>query len=324
MQQKISIVDLIPSHWFNDLSKSSIWMVGYRMMRTSQQAFSTISLIADLPDVRAIFIYGILNYFDNINMFDFGDNHVYKVDPSKLTKESNIGSWTLLITPYNSDGNEREEPDVRNSISVAEGLLAALNSPNIVYQKVFENILELSSLNVTAGSPVIVNPLTDPAPNIEAPALQLISQSTVNLQALPENTRNRVSLSLRWYSKSLTEAGHKAPVDEFLSIWIAIEVIGMPDTSNVKPAIESLAKIYQLDYQAAVNRFQLGRIHGVRNKIVHDGQMFPIHFLLTKYLEAVYIDLLLEALKLPHERRAEQVLKNPQFDLQNFIKALPK
>ena len=93
----------------------------------------------------------------------------------------------------------------------------------------------------------------------------------------------------------------------------------MPDTSNVRPAIESLAKIYQMDYEAAVSRFQLGRIHGFRSKIVHDGQMFPIHFLLSKYLASVYIDLLLDTLNLPHERRAEQVLNNPQFDLGKFI-----
>ncbi len=104
-----------------------------------------------------------------------------------------------------------------------------------------------------------------------------------------------------------------------LSIWIAIEVIGMPDTSDVKPAVKSLAQIYQLDYQTTRDRFQLGKIHGFRSKIVHDGKMFPIHSFLITYLEAIYLDLLTAILNLPHGRRAETVLNDQQFDLGQFI-----
>src|SRR5216117_507110 len=118
MQQKKSIESLIPSSWFNDANKSSIWMVGYRMMQTTQQDFSQVPLIVDVGDVRAIFIYGKLSYMDSSNMFDFGDDHVYQVNASTLEpKESNIGSWTLLITPHTSDGLQRREPEIRNSVS---------------------------------------------------------------------------------------------------------------------------------------------------------------------------------------------------------------
>jgi Apea-like HEPN len=184
-----------------------------------------------------------------------------------------------------------------------------------IFQKVFENIIELTSRNTTSFSPTFVNPATDLSPNLKADAIQMLSQSSVNLQALPENIQNRVKLSLRWYSKSLKEAD----IDGFLSIWIAIEVIGMPDTSNVKPAIELLAKIYQLDYRTAVNRFQLGRIQDLRSKVVHEGKIFTIHYFLTKYLEAIYIDLLIETLGLPHERRTEAILDSQQFNLGKLI-----
>ena len=217
-----------------------------------------------------------------------------------------------IITPYVYDGVQRSESETRNSIIVAEGILSALNSPNMVYEKVYENIVELSPIKTTAFSPTVLT-INQP-PNLQPPALQLLSQASVNLQAFPENVRNRVKLSLRWYSKSSVKG-----LDGFLSIWVAIEVIGMPDTSNVKPAVESLAKIYQVDYRTAVNRFQLGRIQDFRSKIVHDGKMFPIHSLLILYLEAIYVDLLMEALNLPHGRRAEQVLNNSQFDLGKFI-----
>jgi hypothetical protein len=84
----------------------------------------------------------------------------------------------------------------------------------------------------------------------------------------------------------------------------------MPDTSNVKPAVETLAKIYQVNYPTAVNRFQLGKIQDFRSKILHDGKMFPIHSSLMEYLAAIYIDLLANTLNLPHGRRAETVLND--------------
>jgi hypothetical protein len=157
--------------------------------------------------------------------------------------------------------------------------------------------------------------IANPSPNINSSALHLLSQSSVNLQTLSENMQNRVKLSLRWYGKSLREQA----IDSFLSVWIAIEVIGMPDTSNVRPVIESLANIYQLDYQTAVVRFRFGRIHNFRSKIVHDGKMFIIHSLLTQYLEAIYIDLLIQTLNLPQERRTEKVLNHQLFDLETFL-----
>ena len=238
-------MNLISSSWFNDPNKSSIWIVGYRMMQVTQEDFTQSQPIIDLGDVRAIFNYGSLSYMDANNIFEFGQDHVRNINPSKFeSKDTNIGGWTILITPHLRDGVQRPEPETRNSITVAEGILSALNSPNIVYEKVFENIVDLSSNHTTGFSPTYN--ISNRPPNLQASALQLLSQFSVNLQALPENMQNRVILSLRWYSKSLVQG-----LDGFLSIWIAIEVIGMPDTSDVKPAVKSLAQIYQLDYQAA-------------------------------------------------------------------------
>jgi Apea-like HEPN len=316
MTEKTRIMDLISPNWFKDVNKSSIWIVGYRMMQVTQEDFiqsQPMQSIIDLGEVRVIFNYGSLTYMDASNIFDFGQDHARRSDYSKFeSKETNIGGWTILITPYVCDGVQRSELEIRNSIIVAEGILSALNSSNMVYEKVYENIVELSPIKTTAFSPTFLTSYRPP--NLQAPALQLLSHASVNMQALPENVRNRVELSLRWYSKSLVQG-----LDGFLSIWISIEVIGMPDTSDVKPAVQSLAQIYQVDYQTAKDRFQLGRIHGFRSKIVHNGKMFPIHFLLISYLQAIYVDLLAETLKLPHERRAETVLDDPQFNLGKFI-----
>lgn len=316
MAEKTRIMDLISPHWFKDVSKSSIWIIGYRMMGVGLKGFLQPKPIVDLGEVRVIFNYGTLSYMDTSEVLEFGTDHVRNVNQAKfVSKETNVGGWTILATPYMRDGIQRTDKETKESINVVEGLLSALNSPNIVYEKVFENIVELSPIKTTAFSPVFV--MLNHPPNLDSSALQLLSQASVNLHALPEDVKNRVELSLNWYSRSLVRG-----LDGFISIWIAIEVIGMPDTSNIKPAVETLAKLYQIDYRTAVNRFQLGRIQDFRSKIVHDGKLFPVHSLLSTYMEAIYIDLLTEKLNLPHEERAEKVLNDKDFDLKIFLKNL--
>lgn len=315
MEEKKRIMDLISPSWFKDASKSSIWIEGYRMMQVTRPAFCLFQPppFMDLGDVRVLFSYGTLSYRDASKVIEFGTDHVRSINGSQFKSiETNIGGWTILVTPYKWDGVQRTEEEARNSIIVAKAILSGLNSPNLAYEKVYENIVELSPIKTTAFSPTMLT--TFQPPNLQAPALQLLSQASVNLQALLEEERNRVILSLRWYNQSLEQG-----LDGFLSIWIAIEAIGMQDDTNVKPAVQLLANIYQLDYQAAVNRFQLGRIHGFRSKIVHGRKRFAIHTLLIAYLQAIYLDLLTEALHLPCRRGAERVLQDPQLDLGKLI-----
>jgi len=306
------ITDLISPNWFTDITKSSVWIAAYRMVHVTQENFTPSPPAIDLGDVRVIFTYGKLGYMDATSNFELGKDHARTINFSK--KETNIGGWTILITPYVRDGVERSELETRNSLAVAEGILVAFNNRNLVYEKVFDNITEVSTGKATFFSPAFA--LFSRSPSLQVSKLQLLSQCSLNMQALPKNVRNKVALSLRWYSKSLKEQNG---IDGFLSIWIAIEVIGMPDTTDVKPAVTSLAQIYQIDYQTAKDRFQLGKIQGFRSGIVHNGKMYSIHSLLTAYIEAIYIDLLTSLLNLPSQRRAEQVLKDSQFDLKDFI-----
>jgi hypothetical protein len=318
MAERTRIMDLIPPDWFKDVSKSSIWIAGYRMVGVSLKDFTQSKPFVDLGDVRAIFNYGTLSYMDASNVFEFGVDHVRSTNKAKFeSKGTNIGGWTILITPYMRDGVQRTEQEVKESISVAEALLSALNSINMVYERVYENIVELDSIKTSAFAPIFLTSYQ--FPNLQPSALQMLSQASIRLQALSEDVQNRVRLSLRWYSKSVKERLTTEVIDAFISTWITIEVIGMPDSMNVKPAVESLARIYGVDYATARDRFQLGRIQDFRSKILHEGKMLSIHSLLISYLEAIYIDLLAETLNLPCERKAEKILNVKEFNLRKFI-----
>src|SRR5271165_684559 len=122
MAENTRIMDLISPHWFKDVSKSSIWIGGYRMMDVGLNDFSQPMPIVDLGEVRVIFNYGTLRYMDANEVLEFGTDHVRSTNPAKfVSKETNVGGWTILITPYMRDGIQRTEKETKESINVAEG-----------------------------------------------------------------------------------------------------------------------------------------------------------------------------------------------------------
>ena len=66
--------------------------------------------------------------------------------------------------------------------------------------------------------------------------------------------------------------------------------------------------MYGLDGPQTEERFCVGRIFGLRGRIVRGGEMCPIHGALLDLLEGVYVDVLLDRLDLPSRRKAEEVL----------------
>ena len=105
----------------------------------------------------------------------------------------------------------------------------------------------------------------------------------------------------------------------FLKCWIAIETLAMPDITNVVPINEILAKIYSITITDAAKQFFVGRIHGLRSDIVHDGIMIPINPGVTDYLQAMYFDLLSHIAEIKSERRLESALKNESFRIETYI-----
>src|SRR6266702_7979657 len=172
MEEKISVTNLISPSWFKDVTKSSIWIEGYRMMQVTRKDFLFFQSqpIIDLGDVRVLFSYGTLRYMDVSKVIEFGTNHVRNINESQFKPvETNIGGWTILITPYKWDGEQRTEEETRNSIIVAKAILSVMNSPNIVYEKVYENIVELSPFKLSASPPPFLT--TFLPPNLQSPAL---------------------------------------------------------------------------------------------------------------------------------------------------------
>lgn len=74
----------------------------------------------------------------------------------------------------------------------------------------------------------------------------------------------RLILSADWYWRSEKEDDH---LNRYIYLWISLEALAMPDTTNIKPAYTSLAKLTNEtgDFWHKV----IGRLHGRRSELVH-------------------------------------------------------
>lgn len=94
----------------------------------------------------------------------------------------------------------------------------------------------------------------------------------------------------------------------------------MPNTTDVRPLNNSLSRAYNLSRDTVENHFAVGRLQGLRSRIVHKGQIISIHKDLLDYLEALYADILNENLGLPCEERANRVKNNSESELNTYLK----
>jgi hypothetical protein len=204
---------------------------------------------------------------------------------------------------------------VKRTISTSAGIIAAFSGRNAVYEKIYDNILDVGTGAASGFSPVFSNPWVFPHPNFSKDRVALIRKGITCLNTIAIQMRNRIELAMHWYEEALRDQGR----DAFLKSWIALEVLAMPDSTNVRPITEALARAYSISYDEATKAYGVGRIFGLRSRIVHNGELLPIHFLLEEYTQAIFADVLFDMLQLPSDRRIEAVKAKPEFDLNGFL-----
>ena len=304
--------ELIPPGWFKKPDESSVWMTGYRAFRVPKESLVPPKLL-DLTELRVMLLFGKLKYQDSSQVeIELVTENQWKVNADKFQlRETPEGPYLLLICPFDRDGIKGNEGSTKQTIAVYAGLITTLFGRNIVYRRVFDNILQCGTGQVTCFTSAIENPLWFPAPTIDDTHLQTVRTADEKIASLQQEDKNRIRLSLRWFESAI--------IDAFLKYWIAMETVGMPDTTNIRPLNESLAAAYGITFEEARDSFAVGRLFGLRSRIVHDGLIMPIYGQLLKYTEAIYIDILHHHLGLPCGRKAEEIKSDPEFDLATYL-----
>ena len=275
--------------------------------------------IIDFENSRLVFVYGSVSYYgESSASSQFVSETEMQIDASKFgPHKTPVGSYALIVTPLRVDGIEAIESVVRDRVREVVGLAGAFYGRNVAYQHLFDNILNLENDQTSFFGPVMQNPNWFDSVDISALGITPLAAISVAISALPDKDKNRTQLSLRWFHYAQFDTDG---VSSFIKFWVAIETLAMPNTSNIKPLNLALAKGYNLKITEAETRFQMGRVLNLRSKIVHDGLIVPIHGQLLRYMEAVFVDLLMIAMGVPIQCRAETVISDPKCELASYLK----
>lgn len=299
---------LVPDNWFGEKSQSSVWLSVFQIFRVAPENFVNDLLSIDLGSIRAILMYGSLSLPSMSLEFKVSGGQL-EIN-SKLEEASlPLAVYLMLVAPFTVDGRPGNEPIIKEKCSSAVGLLVAINGRNMAYKHVHEAVVHLGSGYIETSSNVIENPFYFPEPDIADERLDLIGQLARTIEGLSEPDRNCVNLSLRWFEQGSYTSG----VDSYLSYWIALETLSMYGT-NIKPVNDLLAQAYGVSYQEASARFHIGRLFGLRGRIVHEGARVAVHSGILQYISAVYVDCLLQKLEFDCLGKTVAVLESGEFN----------
>lgn len=306
--------DVACQGWYPEGELGSVWLSAYVAMGLDPAQLSEGPRILDFGDARAIVVYGQIPYvrLTNTDIRSTGTPQFHaRVDEATAPE----GGYLLVVTPFDDFNRNASETRCRSRVGQVVGLMVVVFGPNIAYRHLFDNVVRPQSNQRTAFGESFRAPFAMPLPDLAQQRIDLALDANTAIQTLPSAQANRVWLSLRWYLDAQSSKG----VDLFLKLWFALEALGMEPRDNLSPIAVSLGRAYSVSPSQAKTRFSMGPLFGLRSRIVHQGEIRPIHALLSDYVAALYVDVLYDMLGLPPQHAAAEVQAMPGFDLNEFI-----
>lgn len=244
-----------------------------------------------------------------------GEDAMYWSDQA-IWRATGDGTLLLLMTPSLTkrgvaDGAGPVPFAITETLTLARASIVATMGRNAAFEQLFECELVLEEDSSALG--VMMHGRHDPEhygrPKLDGAHAELSERFIERVEDLDERTRNRVKLALRWFVRAQRHPSPKGElkVDTFLNYWVAFEALAMP---NEKPwsAWKKLAAIHGLTEEKAKNLFPVGPMQGLRARILHRGELYPLNEDLLTLLEDMFLDVLLHILGLLDAPRTDRYL----------------
>ena len=293
-----SVRDVVPREWL--ASHDHAWLTLFSIAMGTEREFKLAKRV-EVPGAFVLAFWGSMKYLDPSTLvLRFSPEGEIIAEGAISQRDTGEGAWLAVLQPCNTKA-PRNEYSLKVKASVLTALLVSLTTRNYAYSKVAENCISLTADEATAATSPVLGPHGYDKPLRSS--LDAFSTAAGLLTRMPDSERRRIELSLHWYDKALRSIG----VDSFLNNWIAVETLAMPDTSNVRPLNERLAAIYGISYPEATRTFGVGRLLGLRSRIVHDGEDLTVYAQLADYMHLLYEDLLHASLGLQSKKLGEVV-----------------
>lgn len=317
--EKVDLLDLAPPEW--GLPARAAWISVARVFKLGASELQALreqqTLIFDVGNVRAVMFLGtpprkVLTSHLEVLPWTGGPVELYTEISSPPDRTLAQGVWLILLTPEEATATNPEN-DAFTRLDNALSVIRLFAGRNAAYDEPFART-RIENNTYSASSPSILQPAALPNAEYGADTLQTIGE-VANLLESETAEAERVRLALRWAKRGEELSGP----DAVLSWWIAIETVAMPDTTNIRPLVEVLARIGDIDHAAAQERYRIGHLFDLRGRIVHQGRADAVHAGLLDYLRAILVDVIGDLVGRP-VGAVEQLLGSDDFDLDGLIR----
>lgn len=236
----------------------------------------------------------------------------------EIWHDSEEGVFLLILTPsLTKSGPEAEDElkpapyAVEMTLDLVRGALILNMGRNAAFEQVFraQIYLEPERRGLNALTTMRDDPRSYDKPKLNGFTAEDSEQLVRKILESDEDTRNRVSLALRWY---LRAQRHPIPtgelaIDLFVYYWVAFEALAMPN-EDYRSALRRLAEIHARTMEEVKAAFPIGRLHGLRSRILHRGEVYPLDRRLSAFMDALCVDVMMHLLGIEKEPRTAAYL----------------
>jgi hypothetical protein len=301
--------------WSNNYPSGQFWVSVFRVYRVPLDGrFATNPVVADLGETRAVFTHWEAPWeqwlFQQLERTGMNRDMIAHSKFLDWATTEN-GALLLLITPSEDEG-EAAEALARQRTAYIRSVVVAVLGRNAAFEHLFEYWFNINDRTNRRPDLVFDLPLAFAVPEINPQGIKLVSGTLAAIEALGEETQNRIRLALLWYERAIEGSRKVSPlrndVEGFINSWLALETLAMPNTTNEKPIKRKLEEIHDLTAQRAGEVFPIRRLAELRGEVVHQGKLEGVKPELLWFMADVFVDLLMHFLGLPSGERTRKYL----------------
>lgn len=218
-------------------------------------------------------------------------------------KEFDAGSYLFLIH-YGIDKEEFLEKELSSLISIFSG-------EEILHSECFK--IQVMTQGFIQTFPITFKSERN-GTTVDIESINKINRAIGLINKRTTEDKERIMLSLRWYYKHINQQVE----DAFLTLWIAIEILGDCKKSNIANIKNAFKEMYLMDDNTAGQTFGIGPIQSIRGDLVHKGKIKKLDKQFIEYLRRIYWDLLLYTLDENCENYSLSFLQLKRFQISNY------
>lgn len=322
-------VHLAPAEWFG--KDRLVHLSCYRTLRipTGGKPGPSQDLMPILirPELHAYLYDGSVGYYTP-DMNDFGGvfpkvgEAGFEVRAGHASlKRSELGIWLVIIQPYRPTNDGRALMAARQCSRSAAAACAVLYGRAVPGRLLAENIVGGKDVGVAGKYTVAYEhgPYVLYGSYFEEPAFNEstaeFDPASAAVDSLRPSRRKRLVLALQWYERSVQKYG----IEAFLDVWIALEVVVASHGKSILGVHRLLASHYGLSDEETVERFHIGRVYDLRNRIVHGGYIQYVGPFVVDYASLVFRDVVRAYLELPLKGFAAKALERKTSDALHWL-----